>query len=78
MTGDQLATIGKTMFGTRWISGLAEVMGLSARQVHRLVDGTTPVDDKYRPALHRALQKRLDQLVQLADLTRPVRRESRQ
>lgn len=51
LTPDELAEIGRAIFGDRWQAPLGRALDLNDRSIRRLADGTSPV--------HEALARRL-------------------
>lgn len=62
MTPATLASAGAALFGPRWHSSLADLLGTNRRTVHRWSAGAWPVPDAAAAAIRAALAERRDHI----------------
>ena len=62
MTPARLTTIGRALYGERWQSSLARVLGVSDRTVRRWVAGSSPVPDGVWGELRELMRARAGEI----------------
>jgi len=68
MTGDELRAVGHALYGTKWISDMAESLQCSSRSVRRWAAGSWPVPDGVAHDIELLVSTRM---AQLATMGRP-------
>lgn len=60
MTSDDLAIRGRSLYGARWQTSLAQDLGIADRTLRRWIAGDSPIPEGIESELRRLLEERLN------------------